>query len=672
MNNNQSLSSIKGVGGKTFELFNKIGLFTVDDILNYYPRTYDKYERITSTKDSLANSRNAVFATVKSNPKLTRFSGKSIISFFIYDEYGTFEVRFFNAPYMLKAFKVGDKKVFRGYLKLFRNTLILEQPKTYDYDEYFKLQDVITPIYALTKDLSNLKISKTVSGALSVASLDKDYLTIEECDEMTMLPMPLAKSSIHFPKDEEDLYKAKRRIIFDEFLCFIHATKSKNIENIKLKNNFKMIETADCKRLCDSLPYELTNAQKKAFNDISSDMSSDNLMNRLVQGDVGSGKTIVAILSLLMCASNGYQGAMMAPTEVLARQHYETVKKLTDRYSLCLKPVLLTGKMSAKDKKEALKEISIGECNLIIGTQALIQDNVEFNNLALVITDEQHRFGVRQREALKNKGLEPHLLVMSATPIPRTLAMIMFAGLSVSIIDELPKNRIPISNCVIDSSFREKAYKKIQSELDKGRQAYIICPMVEDNDEDELLLKSVEAHSKEVKEYFGEKVNVGTLTGKMKPDEKTRIMESFKEGNIDILVATTVIEVGIDVPNASVILIENAERFGLSQLHQLRGRVGRGEYPSFCMLLSDSKNALTKKRLDVLNKSNDGFVIAEEDMKLRGPGELNGIRQSGELQFGLGDIYEDSDILMLAANKYESLKERIPGKQIKTIDFRTI
>lgn len=672
MNNNQSLSSIKGVGGKTFELFNKIGLFTVDDILNYYPRTYDKYERITSTKDSLANSRNAVYATVKSNPKLTRFSGKSIISFFIYDEYGTFEVRFFNAPYMLKAFKVGDKKVFRGYLKLFRNSLILEQPKTYDYDEYFKLQDVITPIYALTKDLSNLKISKTVSGALSVASLDKDYLTIEECDEMTMLPMPLAKSSIHFPKDEEDLYKAKRRIIFDEFLCFIHATKSKNIENIKLKNNFKMIETADCKRLCDSLPYELTNAQKKAFNDISSDMSSDNLMNRLVQGDVGSGKTIVAILSLLMCASNGYQGAMMAPTEVLARQHYETVKKLTDRYSLCLKPVLLTGKMSAKDKKEALKEISIGECNLIIGTQALIQDNVEFNNLALVITDEQHRFGVRQREALKNKGLEPHLLVMSATPIPRTLAMIMFAGLSVSIIDELPKNRIPISNCVIDSSFREKAYKKIQSELDKGRQAYIICPMVEDNDEDELLLKSVETHSKEVKEYFGEKVNVGTLTGKMKPDEKTRIMESFKEGNIDILVATTVIEVGIDVPNASVILIENAERFGLSQLHQLRGRVGRGEYPSFCMLLSDSKNALTKKRLDVLNKSNDGFVIAEEDMKLRGPGELNGIRQSGELQFGLGDIYEDSDILMLAANKYESLKERIPGKQIKTIDFRTI
>jgi len=672
MNNNQSLSSIKGVGGKTFELFNKIGLFTVDDILNYYPRTYDKYERITSTKDSLANSRNAVFATVKSNPKLTRFSGKSIISFFIYDEYGTFEVRFFNAPYMLKAFKVGDKKVFRGYLKLFRNTLILEQPKTYDYDEYFKLQDVITPIYALTKDLSNLKISKTVSGALSVASLDKDYLTVEECDEMTMLPMPLAKSSIHFPKDEEDLYKAKRRIIFDEFLCFIHATKSKNIENIKLKNNFKMIETADCKRLCDALPYELTNAQKKAFNDISSDMSSDNLMNRLVQGDVGSGKTIVAILSLLMCASNGYQGAMMAPTEVLARQHYETVKKLTDRYSLCLKPVLLTGKMSAKDKKEALKEISIGECNLIIGTQALIQDNVEFNNLALVITDEQHRFGVRQREAFKNKGLEPHLLVMSATPIPRTLAMIMFAGLSVSIIDELPKNRIPISNCVIDSSFREKAYKKIQSELDKGRQAYIICPMVEDNDEDELLLKSVETHSKEVKEYFGEKVNVGTLTGKMKPDEKTRIMESFKEGNIDILVATTVIEVGIDVPNASVILIENAERFGLSQLHQLRGRVGRGEYPSFCMLLSDSKNALTKKRLDVLNKSNDGFVIAEEDMKLRGPGELNGIRQSGELQFGLGDIYEDSDILMLAANKYDSLKERIPKQQIKTIDFRTI
>ena len=672
MNNSQSLSTIKGVGGKTLELFNKIGLYTVDDIIDYYPRTYDKYERITSTKDSTINSRNAVFATVKSKPKLMRFLGKSIVSFFIYDEYGTFEVRYFNAPYMLKAFNIGDKKVFRGYLKLFRNTLTLEQPKTYDYDEYFKLQDVITPIYALTKDLSNLKITKTVNTALDSSHFSDDYLSQNECDDMSMLLMPEAKRNIHFPKDEVYLYKAKRRIIFDEFLFFIKATREKNALNEKLVNNFKMIETADCKRLMESLPYELTNAQKKAFNDISNDLSSDSLMNRLVQGDVGSGKTIVAVLSLLMCASNGYQGAMMAPTEVLARQHYETVSKLTKQYSLCLKPVLLTGKMSAKDKREALAMIENGEANLIIGTQALIQEGVTFKNLALVITDEQHRFGVRQREELKNKGAEPHLLVMSATPIPRTLAMIMFAGLSVSIIDELPKNRIPIANCVIDSSFREKAYKKIQSEINKGRQAYIICPMVLDNDEDELLLKSVETHSKEVKEYFGDKVNVGTLTGKMKPDEKTRIMESFKDGNIDILVATTVIEVGIDVPNASIILIENAERFGLSQLHQLRGRVGRGEYESFCMLLSDSKNELTKKRLEVLNKSNDGFVIAEEDMKLRGPGELNGIRQSGELQFGLGDISEDSDILMLAAEKYDLLKDRIPDLKIKTIDFRTI
>ena len=484
--------------------------------------------------------------------------------------------------------------------------------------------------------------------------------------------MPLAKSSIHFPKDEEDLYKAKRRIIFDEFLLFINATKNKNLENVKLQNNFKMIETADCKRLCEALPYELTNAQKKTFEDISNDMSSVFLMNRLVQGDVGSGKTIVAILALLMCASNGYQGAMMAPTEVLARQHYENVKSLTDKFSLCLKPVLLTGKMSSKDKKEALRAISLGESNLVIGTQALIQDNVEFNNLALVITDEQHRFGVRQREALKNKGLEPHLLVMSATPIPRTLAMIVFAGLSVSIIDELPKNRVPIQNCVVNSGFRKKAYEKIKEELDKGHQAYIICPMVLDNEDYDPNLKSVEQHTKDIKEIFGEHYRVASLNGKMKTDEKTRIMENFKNKNIDILVSTTVIEVGIDVPNATVIMIENADRFGLSQLHQLRGRVGRGTDASFCILMSDTKNEETLKRLKILNETNDGFKIANEDMKLRGPGELNGVRQSGELQFSLGDITKDGDLMLLAGSFYEKASGRLSDIKGNLIDFRTI
>ena len=328
--------------------------------------------------------------------------------------------------------------------------------------------------------------------------------------------------------------------------------------------------------------------------------------------------------------------------------------------------------MPAKDKREALESIADGTYNVVLGTHAVITDKVEFNNLALAITDEQHRFGVKQREAFKNKGLEPHILVMSATPIPRTLAMVLFANISVSVIDELPKNRIPISNCVVDSSFRIKAYEKIKSEIDKGHQAYVICPMVTENEMNELELKSVEQHSKDIKDYFGDKYRVGTLSGQMKPDIKSSVMEEFKNHNIDILVSTTVIEVGIDVPNATVILIENAERFGLSTLHQLRGRVGRGNYESFCILLSDSKKQPTLKRLKVLNETNDGFKIANEDMKLRGPGELNGIRQSGELEFGLADISNDSDIFSLACAEYSKLESRFCGAKYNLIDFRTI
>lgn len=672
MENIIAIEQLKGVGEKTAKLFNKLGIFTCKDLINNYPRAYDKYEYLTDIKNAKQNSRNAIFATVKSNPKIMRFNGKSILSFYITDGENSLEVRFFNAPYLLNAIKLNDKKVFRGFLRVFKDKLILDQPKMFSYEDYIKLQGTITPIYALTKDLSNDRFIKSEKQALEKVSYPKEYLFNEELQDNFLLNLEEAYKNIHFPADENALYKARRRIIFEEFLNFYRLSKEEASKESLLPNKLKMIEVSDCKRLEESLPYELTGAQKRAIKDIFADLGGEYLMNRLVQGDVGSGKTIVAIESLLCVAANGYQGAMMAPTEVLANQHFKTINEMSLKYNLCIKPVLLTGKMSAKDKRETLAKIKNGEANVIIGTHALISENVEYNKLALVITDEQHRFGVAQREAFRDKGITPHLLVMSATPIPRTLALILFAGLSISVIDEMPKNRIPISNCVVNSSFRKKIYEKIGEELKNGHQAYIICPMVSENEEDTLGLKSVEKHSKDIKEYFGDAVNVGTLNGKMKPDEKARIMEQFKNRNIDILVSTTVIEVGIDVPNATIILVENAERFGLSQLHQLRGRVGRGNAQSFCILLTDSDNEETLKRLKVLNDTNDGFKIANEDMRLRGPGELNGIRQSGELEFGLGSLNEDGDIMMAVSQMYEKISDRLPNVNENFIDFRSI
>lgn len=672
MNKDTLLSEIKGVGEKTASLLNKLNINNAGDIISYYPRSYDEYEYITLIKDIRVSEKNAVYATVKSIPKIHKYNGKSIVSFFIYDDSNVIEVKFFNSPFMAKTIKIGDKKVFRGYVKRFRDSYVMEQPKIYSYEDYCNLQGTISPVYSLTKDLSNERMKKFVKTVLDNYSDWNDYLSKDECVEYSLSSIKDALYNIHFPSDYDSQYYARRRIVFDEFMSFIRISREGKGNYEKLNNIYKMIDVADCTRLEEALPYKLTGAQKKAIEEISNDLSSDYLMNRLVQGDVGSGKTIVAIMAMLKCVANGYQASMIAPTEVLAKQHFSTIKELTAKYHLPFRPVLLVGKMPAKDKREALQSIADGTYNVVLGTHAVITDKVEFNNLALAITDEQHRFGVKQREAFKNKGLEPHILVMSATPIPRTLAMVLFANISVSVIDELPKNRIPISNCVVDSSFRIKAYEKIKSEIDKGHQAYVICPMVTENEMNELELKSVEQHSKDIKDYFDDKYRVGTLSGKMKPDIKSSVMEEFKNHNIDILVSTTVIEVGIDVPNATVILIENAERFGLSTLHQLRGRVGRGNFESFCILLSDSKKQPTLKRLKVLNETNDGFKIANEDMKLRGPGELNGIRQSGELEFGLANISNDSDIFSLACAEYSKLESRFCGAKYNLIDFRTI
>ncbi|MDE7259038.1 MAG: ATP-dependent DNA helicase RecG, partial [Lachnospiraceae bacterium] len=423
----------------------------------------------------------------------------------------------------------------------------------------------------------------------------------------------------------------------------------------------------------------------KVWAEIQNDLTSEHTMNRLIQGDVGSGKTILAFLSLIMCVANGYQGAMMAPTEVLATQHYETLMQLQKKYNLPVRPVLLTGSTSAKDRQSIYAQIESGEANIILGTHALIQDKVVYRNLALVITDEQHRFGVRQRESLAQKGNTVHVLVMSATPIPRTLAIILYGDLHISVLDELPANRLPIKNCVVNTSYRETAYRFIEKEVSAGHQVYVICPMVDEGEAEEL--ENVVSYTAKLKGTMNPSVQIAALHGRMKAAEKKRIMEAFAARRIDVLVSTTVIEVGINVPNATVMMVENAERFGLAQLHQLRGRVGRGDEQSYCIFVSGSQKPETMARLKILNESNDGFYIASQDLKLRGPGDLFGIRQSGDLHFALGDIYQDAGILQRASDRadmilseeafftdarYALLRARLEHAAINEVDFRTI
>lgn len=667
------LRELKGVGEKTEKLFQKIGIQTTDDLLHYYPRNYDAYDEPGEISSLKENTVAAVKGTITTGVYVNKIRNLQVISITVADATGRLPVVWFNASYLKNTLKKGSCFIFRGKLSRKKGRLEMEHPEIFTPAAYEEILHSMQPVYGLTAGLSNKLIVKLMHQVLEEQELKAEFLPDELKEYYHLADDNYAISTIHFPSTMQELLVARKRLVFDEFLLFILAVQILKGKTEEASNVFLMKPVWATEQIIEALPYRLTKAQLNAWHEIERDLCSHTLMSRLVQGDVGSGKTILAFLAMVLTVENGYQTALMVPTEVLANQHYEAFTRLIEEQGISsCRPALLTGSTTAKEKRRIYGEIASGETNVIIGTHALIQEKVIYENLGLIITDEQHRFGVKQREALTTRGNPPHVLVMSATPIPRTLAIIVYGDLDISIIDELPAMRLPIKNCVVGTSYRPKAYTFIERQVREGRQAYIICPMVEESEGVDG--ENVTDYTASIREIFPSDITIGMLHGKMKPKEKNQIMEQFAKGEIQILVSTTVVEVGVNVPNATVMMVENAERFGLAQLHQLRGRVGRGEYQSYCIFMQGNEEEETSKRLQILNKSNDGFYIAGEDLKLRGPGDLFGIRQSGQLEFHIGDIYQDADVLKSASEaageiltldrelelpQHEILKERL-------------
>ena len=679
------IRSLKGVGEKTAGLFQKLNIETAEQLVHYYPRGYEQFEEPVLPSKAPLEEMAAVAGEIAGNVATRHMRGLSITTFEVVCGGEKLHMTYFNMPYLKNSLKRGVPYIFRGCIHKKGEQYVMEQAKIYKPQEYLGLVDCLQPLYSTTKGLTNNAITKAMRQAVSLVDLSTDPLPEMIRQEMEFGSLEEAVRQMHFPTDREMLVKARKRLVFDEFFRFILVLRRMRDTSEQTKNAHPMLAVAQTERLIEALPYRLTGAQQRVWREIQTDLSSEHMMNRLIQGDVGSGKTILAFLSLIMCVANGFQGAMMAPTEVLARQHYETLLEMQKKYHLQIHPVLLTGSTPARERREIYARVESGEADIILGTHALIQEKVIYHNLALVITDEQHRFGVRQRESLMQKGGSAHVLVMSATPIPRTLAIILYGDLHISVLDELPADRLPIKNCVVNTSYRQTAYKFIEKEVAAGRQVYVICPMVEEGEMEEL--EDVSSYTLKLKKALSPSIQIACLHGRMKAAQKNRIMEDFGAHHIDVLVSTTVIEVGINVPNATVMMVENAERFGLAQLHQLRGRVGRGDKQSYCIFISKSKRPETMKRLKILNESNDGFYIASQDLALRGPGDLFGIRQSGDLRFVLGDIYQDAAVLQCASDwadrilaedrelsgeMYQLLRERLEQDMINEVDFRTI
>ena len=661
MNADSPVTEIKGVGEKTKDLFEKMGVYTVGDILLHFPRNYIQFPQIQDIDEISSfdeDKHYAVHAVIKRSA-VTKKTRNMIITLLDIGSAGhMIKLTWYRMPYLKNEFTMGRHLVFYGKVKPKNGKYTMEQPVIYDVQKYIQLQKNLQPVYPLVSGVSNNLVSKTVKEALNNEELAADYLPVCVRSENGFCEYNYALKEIHFPDSMEALIEARKRLVFDEFFLFIMEMRYQKEKQIKEKNDFVFENPKFVTGLIDKLPYELTGAQKRAIDEIVADMESPFVMQRLIQGDVGSGKTIVAFLLMAWASQCGYQSAIMAPTEVLANQHYESFCGLVKMFGLESPVILLTGSMTQKQKRAAYERMQNEKNALIIGTHALIQEKADFSNLSLVITDEQHRFGVKQRDTFSHKGIKPHILVMSATPIPRTLAIILYGDMDISVIDEVPAKRKPIKNCVVNTAYRPKAYDFIEEQVNNGYQAYVICPLVEESEN--MDGENVTEYAKKLKSILSKDIHIEMLHGKMKSGKKDEIMTKFSQNKIQVLVSTTVVEVGVNVPNATVMLIENADRFGLAQLHQLRGRVGRGDAQSYCIFINSSDSKKSKKRLEILNDSNDGFKIASEDLKLRGPGDFFGIRQSGDLVFSLADIYQDADVLKLASEAVDDILDKDP------------
>lgn len=642
---NKDVQYVKGIGPKRAYKLNKLGIFTLKDLIYYFPRQFEDRNNLKKIaqldNDEKATIKAVITGIETSSPK----KGMTLTKVCVKDETSSAKLVFFNQPHIKNAFRVGEMVLVFGKVKKSYKNVELTSCEIEFFTKSPKNTCKVMPIYPLTYGVTNKEIMSIMKTVLDSEELKiKEHLPINIIKKYNLCSIDYAIKNIHSPQSKDSLKVALYRIIFEEFLIlqmglFLFKSGINDCKGIKFNKN----ENLD--NIRSSLPFKLTKAQSRALNEIIDDMASDKIMNRLVQGDVGSGKTVVALLSLANCVLNGYQGALMAPTEILAEQHYAYLSDTLEEFNINVE--LLVGSCTKKQKENILKRVKNNEIDILIGTHALIEDTVEFNNIGLVITDEQHRFGVRQRSRLSDKGKNPDIIVMTATPIPRTLALILYGDLDISIIDELPPGRQPIETMAIDKKKRERVYNNlVRDEVQKGRQVYIVCPLVEESEAIEA--KAATELVEELKSQYFSDLRVGLLHGKMKSSEKDNIMKMFKNKEIDILVSTTVIEVGVNVPNATLMIIENSERFGLAQLHQLRGRVGRGVHKSYCILIYASKSEVCRQRMSIMEETNDGFKISEKDLEIRGPGEFFGTRQHGIPELKVANIFKHMKILKLA------------------------